>query len=153
MSLKRWKAGLLPIESSMNGLPGVVRIKSTSAFGMAVIYVYFTDDTDIYFARQLVAERLNAALPELPEMDEPPSLGPISTGLGQIFIYYLTADEDLPTGGMPLDIYLRDLNDRVVKYQLQSVPVLPRCFQWGPCTAVSDTGQSQLSAGVRCIPG
>lgn len=120
-----------PIESSMNGLPGVVRIKSTSAFGMAVIYVYFTDDTDIYFARQLVAERLNAALPELPEMDEPPSLGPISTGLGQIFIYYLTADEDLPTGGMPLDIYLRDLNDRVVKYQLQSVPGVTEVLSMG----------------------
>ncbi len=47
-----------PIESAMNGLPGVRQIKSTSAFGMAVIYVYFEDDVNIYFARQLVAERL-----------------------------------------------------------------------------------------------
>ncbi len=46
-----------PIESAMNGLPGVTQIKSTSAFGMAVIYVYFRDNVDIYFARQLVAER------------------------------------------------------------------------------------------------
>jgi cobalt-zinc-cadmium resistance protein CzcA len=50
-----------PIESAMNGLPHVTQIKSTSAFGMAVIYVYFEDDVDIYFARQLVGERLSAA--------------------------------------------------------------------------------------------
>src|SRR5210317_2648320 len=81
-----------PIESAMNGLPGVKQIKSTSAFGMAVIYVYFEDSVDIYFARQLVAERLAAASAELPDMDELPTLGPISTGLGQIFIYYLTID-------------------------------------------------------------
>src|SRR5210317_222974 len=50
-----------PIESTMNGLPGVTQIKSTSAFGMAVIYVYFADDVDMYFARQLVGERLASA--------------------------------------------------------------------------------------------
>ena len=66
-----------PIESAMNGLPGVTEIKSTSAFGMAVIYIYFDDDVDIYFARQLVAERLSSVVTELPEMHEPPTLGPI----------------------------------------------------------------------------
>jgi cobalt-zinc-cadmium resistance protein CzcA len=111
-----------PIESAMNGLPGVTQIKSTSAFGMAVIYVYFEDDTDIYFARQLVAERLASAVPELPEMEEPPILGPISTGLGQIFIYYLTMDESVDTGGKEPNTYLRELNDWVVKFQLQTVP-------------------------------
>ncbi len=120
-----------PIESSMNGLPGVTRIKSTSAFGMAVIYIYFQDDVDIYFARQLVAERLVAAMPDLPDMDEPPGLGPISTGLGQIFIYYLTADEDVDTDGMPLDLYLRDLNDRVVKYHFQTVPGVTEVLSMG----------------------
>lgn len=111
-----------PIESAMNGLPGVTQIKSTSAFGMAVIYVYFSDDTDIYFARQLVAERLASAMTELPEMHEPPTLGPISTGLGQIFIYYLTLDESIDTGGKDPNTYLRELNDWVVKFQLQTVP-------------------------------
>ncbi len=112
-----------PIESAMNGLPKVQQIKSTSAFGMAVIYVYFEDDVDIYFARQLVAERLAAASAELPKMDEPPALGPISTGLGQIFIYYLTADsEKVDTGGKDLSTWLRELNDWVVKFQLQTVP-------------------------------
>ncbi len=120
-----------PIESSMNGLPGVTRIKSTSAFGLAVVYVYFEENIDIYFARQLVSERLTAAMAELPEMDEPPGLGPISTGLGQIFIYYLTADENIDTDGMPLDMYLRDLNDRVVKYQLQTVPGVTEVLSMG----------------------
>ncbi len=111
-----------PIESAMNGLPKVTQVKSTSAFGMAVVYVYFQDDVDIYFARQLVAERLAAASAELPEMDEPPSLGPISTGLGQIFIYYLTADSTkVDTGGKDLSTWLREINDWVVKFQLQTV--------------------------------
>ena len=111
-----------PIESAMNGLPKVTQVKSTSAFGMAVVYVYFEDDVDIYFARQLVAERLSAASAELPETDEPPTLGPISTGLGQIFIYYLTADpEVVDTGGKELATWLRELNDWVVKFQLQTV--------------------------------
>lgn len=111
-----------PIESAMNGLPGVTQIKSTSAFGMAVIYVYFHDDVDMYFARQLVGERLASAMPDLPEMHEPPVLGPISTGLGQIFIYYLALDANADTGGKSPDLYLRELNDWVVKYQLQTVP-------------------------------
>ncbi|MFC1746052.1 efflux RND transporter permease subunit [Candidatus Riflebacteria bacterium] len=110
-----------PIESKMNGLPGVRQIKSTSAFGMAVIYVYFEDDIDIYFARQIVNERLNNALAELPAMHEPPKLGPISTGLGQIFIYYLTIDGNVDTGGKSSLNYLREVNDWVVKYQLQTV--------------------------------
>jgi len=111
-----------PIEAAMNGLPGVTEIKSTSAFGMAVIYVYFRDSVDIYFARQLVAERLASAMADLPEMHEPPALGPISTGLGQIFIYYLTLDEGVDTGGKEPNTYLRELNDWVVKFQLQTVP-------------------------------
>jgi len=112
-----------PIESAMNGLPDVTQIKSTSAFGMAVIYVYFEDSTDIYFARQLVSERLASVLPELPAMDEPPTLGPISTGLGQIFLYYLEADPArVDTEGKPMNTWLRELNDWVVKFQLQTVP-------------------------------
>ena len=82
-----------PVENAMNGLPGVTLVKSTSAFGMSVIYVYFTDDTDIYFARQLVSQRLGSAVQDLPEMIDTPVLGPISSGLGEVFMYYLTLDE------------------------------------------------------------
>jgi cobalt-zinc-cadmium resistance protein CzcA len=111
-----------PIESAMNGLPDVTQIKSTSALGMAVVYVYFKDGTDIYFARQLVAERLAGVMAELPEMHEPPTLGPISTGLGQIFLYFLEADPAVvDTEGKPLDTWLRELNDWLVKFQLQTV--------------------------------
>ena len=110
-----------PIESVMNGLPGVKQVKSTSAFGMSVVYVYFNDDIDIYFARQVVNERLSEAVAKMPDLEEKPKLGPISTGLGQVFIYYLQADEHVDTGGMDLLSYLRDINGWVVKYQLQTV--------------------------------
>ena len=76
----------------------------------------------MYFARQLVAERLAGAMSELPEMDEPPALGPISTGLGQIFIYYLTLDDTVDTAGKDANTYLRELNDWVVKFQLKTTP-------------------------------
>lgn len=118
-----------PIESAMNGLPGVRQVKSTSAFGMAVIYVYFNDSVDIYFARQIVAERLASA--ELPDMEERPGLGPISTGLGEVFMYYLTADDDVDTEGKPLDVYLREVNDWTVKYQLQTVPGVTEILSMG----------------------
>ncbi|MFH1278497.1 MAG: CusA/CzcA family heavy metal efflux RND transporter [Candidatus Eisenbacteria bacterium] len=120
-----------PIESAMNGLPGVNLIKSTSAFGMAVVYVYFDDDFDIYFARQIVAERLTSASADLPKMHEPPRLGPISSGLGEVFMYYLTADATVNTEGKPLDAYLRELNDWVIKYQLQTVPGVTEILSMG----------------------
>jgi cobalt-zinc-cadmium resistance protein CzcA len=111
-----------PVESVMNGLPGIKQIKSTSAFGMSVVYVYFDDDTDIYFARQIVSERLNEAISQLPDLPEKPKLGPISTGLGQIFIYYLSIEPGTDTEGKDPTVYLRDINDWIVKYQLQTVP-------------------------------
>lgn len=111
-----------PIETAMNGLPDVTQVKSTSAFGMAVIYVYFKDEVDIYFARQLVGQRLSSVMADLPEMHEPPILGPISTGLGQVFLYYLTIEDGVDTGGKAPDTYLREINDWMVKFQLQTVP-------------------------------
>ena len=111
-----------PIESAMNGLPGVSLVKSTSAFGLAVVYVYFKDGTDMYFARQLVGERLNQVMTQLPPKLPVPTLGPISTGLGQVFIYYLSAEPGLDSHGLEVNTYLRDLNDWVIKYQLQTVP-------------------------------
>ncbi len=120
-----------PIESAMNGLPDVTLVKSTSAFGMAVIYVYFKDNVDIYFARQLVSERLNSVVDQLPQGLAKPELGPISSGLGQVFIYYLKADGEVDTGGKDLNTYLRELNDWVVKYQLQTVPGVTSILSMG----------------------
>ena len=110
-----------PIESAMNGLPDIKQIKSTSAFGMSVVYVYFNDDVDMYFARQIVAERLTEAASQLPDLPEKPKLGPISSGLGQVFTYYLSMDAGTDTEGKDPTVYLRDVNDWIVKYQLQTV--------------------------------
>ncbi|MDD3154944.1 MAG: CusA/CzcA family heavy metal efflux RND transporter [Victivallaceae bacterium] len=121
-----------PIENAMSGLPSVTLVKSTSGFGMGVIYVYFKDSVDIYFARQLVAERLRGAESLLPSGIPKPELGPISTGLGQIFIYYLQADaEKTKTEGKELNTYLRELNDFIVKPQLQSVPGVTAILSMG----------------------
>jgi cobalt-zinc-cadmium resistance protein CzcA len=98
---------------------------------MAVVYVYFEDDVDIYFARQIVAERLSGAMAELPEMHEPPVLGPISTGLGEVFMYYLTADETADTEGKDRLTWLREINDWVVKFQLQTVPGVTEILSMG----------------------
>jgi len=132
-----------PIETTMNGLPNVTRIQSTSAFGMSVIYVYFSDDTDIYFARQLVSERLSAAMADLPDLHEPPALGPISTGLGQIFLYYLELEEGADTDGLDPLTYLRDLNDWVVKRQLQTIPGV---------TDILSAGGHVLQYQIRLLP-
>ncbi len=121
-----------PIESTMCGLPGVELVKSTSSFGLGVVYVYFNDSTDIYFARQLTAERLSASESLLPPGMPKPELGPISTGLGQVFIYYLQADKSLvDTEGKELNSYLRELNDFVVKRQLQTVPGVTAILSMG----------------------
>ena len=121
-----------PIEKAMNGLPGVSMVKSTSAFGMAVIYVYFRDDVDIYFARQLVNQRLVSAMPDLPDLEEAPILGPISSGLGEVFMYYLTVDSSTADlNGKDPGTYLREINDWQVKYQLQTIPGITEVLSMG----------------------
>src|SRR6476620_9222876 len=79
-----------PIENVMNGIPGVSRVESVSKFGLSVVTVYFSDETDIYFARQEVFERLSIAKDNLPSGIEP-SMGPITTGTGQIYLYEITS--------------------------------------------------------------
>jgi len=121
-----------PIEKAMNGLPGVSLVKSTSAFGMAVIYVYFRDDVDIYFARQLVNQRLVSAMPDLPDLEEAPVLGPISSGLGEVFMYYLTVDSTTADlNGKDPGTYLREINDWQIKYQLQTIPGITEVLSMG----------------------
>jgi len=105
-----------PIEAAMNGLPELEKIRSVSNFGLSVVNVYFSDNVDIYFARQLVGERIQEARDKIPEGMGEPSLGPISTGMGLILFYYL---EDT-TGSYDLE-QLRTLHDRIVKFNLQTV--------------------------------
>ncbi|MFX8331644.1 efflux RND transporter permease subunit, partial [Acinetobacter baumannii] len=78
------------------GLPGVEQVRSLSAFGLSLVSVYFTDSTDIYFARRLVDERLAEAKARIPAGYGEPQLGPNSTGLGQVFWYTIeSADQKL----------------------------------------------------------
>lgn len=105
-----------PIEIAMSGLPKVDEIRSTSNFGLSVINIYFEDGTDVYFARQVVGERLGEAAEAIPEGFGTPKMGPISTGLG-IIMYYRLVDE---TGERSL-VELREIADWMIKYPLQSV--------------------------------
>jgi len=105
-----------PVEVTMNGLPGLERVRSVSNFGLSVVNVYFEEGTDIYFARQLVNERLQEAREQIPEGLGEPQMGPISSGLGQILFYYLE-DE---TGQHTLE-ELRTIQDWIVKRNLQTL--------------------------------
>jgi len=106
-----------PVEAAMNGLPDLEKIRSVSNFGLSVVNIYFKDGTDIYFARQLVNERLQEARDQIPEGFGEPEMGPISTGMGLIMFYYL----DDATGKYSLT-ELRTIQDWLIKYQLQTVP-------------------------------
>lgn len=104
-----------PIESVMNGLPDVTAVRSISKTGLSVVTVVFEDDIDIYFARQLVLERLQLAKERIPEGLGDPEMGPITSGLGQIYKYILVGE-----GKSPME--LRTINDWLVKFQLRTVP-------------------------------
>lgn len=106
-----------PVESSMNGLPGVENIRSVSNFGLSVVNVYFEDGMDIYFCRQLVGERLTEARESIPDGFGEPAMGPISTGMGLVLFYYL---ED--TTGQYSLTELRSIQDWIIKFNLQNVP-------------------------------
>jgi heavy metal efflux system protein len=104
-----------PIETTMNGLPGVVEIRSISRTAVSAVTVVFNDDTNVWFARQLVSERLKLAEAEIPDGYGRPELGPVSTGLGEIYEFYLVSAHHTP-------MELRTLLDWVVAYKLRSVP-------------------------------
>lgn len=113
-----------PIEVAMNGLPGITRVQSTSTFGLSVVSIYFEDDVDVYFARQLVFERLEAARGEIPEGLGEPEMGPITTGLGQVYQYIVEGE-----GYDPME--LRNIQDWIVKFQLRTVPGVTDVLSFG----------------------
>src|SRR6056297_2344630 len=106
-----------PIEAKMTGLPKVREIRSVSNFGLSVVNIYFEDGTDIYFARQVVGEKLGEAREEIPDGFGDPKMGPIATGQGQILYYYLK-----DTTGTYSLTELRTIQDWIVKFNLQTVP-------------------------------
>ena len=104
-----------PVETAMSGLPKVEQIRSVSKFGLSVVTVVFEEGTDIYWARQLVGERLSEARDAIPEEYGEPGMGPISSGLGEIYQFEVRG-EDYSL------MELRDILDWSVGYQLRSVP-------------------------------
>ena len=107
-----------PVEVSMSGLPDIVEIRSVSKVGLSAVTVVFDDSVDTYFARQLVNERLSQAREQIPESVGSPELGPISTGLGEIYHYEVKA-----APGSNYDATsLRTIEDWSVRRQLLGVP-------------------------------
>jgi cobalt-zinc-cadmium resistance protein CzcA len=112
-----------PLENAMAGLPQLVYTRSISRYGLSQITAVFEEGTDIYFARQQVSERLIAAQAALPPALEP-ALGPIATGLGEIFMFTVDAEPGatLPDG-RPIDqTELRAVHDWIIRPQLLRVP-------------------------------
>jgi cobalt-zinc-cadmium resistance protein CzcA len=112
-----------PIETVMSGLPHLEQTRSLSRYGLSQITVIFKDGTDIYFARQLVNERIQAAKEKLPP-GVTPTMGPISTGLGEIYLWTVEAKPNAKkSDGTPYTITdLREIQDWIIKPQLRNVP-------------------------------
>ncbi len=112
-----------PIETAMAGLPGLDYTRSLSRYGLSQVTVVFKDGTDIYFARQQVGERILQARGQLPPGIEP-AMGPITTGLGEIFMYTVEARPDArgPDGAAYTPRDLRSIQDWIIKPQLRTVP-------------------------------
>jgi len=111
-----------PLETVMSGLPKLDYVRSLSRYGLSQLTVVFEDGTDIYFARQLVNERIQQAAGQLPP-DVDPTMGPIATGLGEIFMYTVeTAGNGLKDDGTPYTpMDLRTIQDWIVRPQLMTV--------------------------------
>ncbi|KWA19198.1 efflux RND transporter permease subunit [Burkholderia territorii] len=111
-----------PVETAMAGLPGLEQTRSISRYGLSQVTVIFKDGTDIYFARQLVNERIQEAKDKLPA-GIAPAMGPTSTGLGEIYLWTVEADAAArkPDGTRYTAADLRELQDWVVRPQLRNV--------------------------------
>lgn len=112
-----------PVESALMGIPGAAGVRSTSKFGLSLITVPFPDGTDVYFARQLVQQRLGDAKGALPAGVEP-ALGPVSTPMGELYQFVLSSDSLSLT-------QLKTLNDYVIRPRLRTVPGVSEVNSWG----------------------
>jgi cobalt-zinc-cadmium resistance protein CzcA len=111
-----------PVETAISGIPGLSNVRSVSKFGFSQVVATFEDGTSIYDARQLVLERINSV--NLPQGIERPTLGPIATGLGEVFHYILHS----PSRSLE---ELRTLHDWVVRPELRRVPGVAEVNSWG----------------------
>ena len=111
-----------PVEQSISGLPGLTTVRSVSKFGFSQVAAIFDDDTNIYLARQVVSERLASA--DLPDSVGRPALGPVATGLGEVFQYLVHSATRSPTE-------LRTLHKWVIRPQMVQVPGVAEINTWG----------------------
>src|SRR5690554_7025226 len=110
------------VETALAGLPNLSYTRSLSRYGLSQVTAVFSEDTDIYFARNLINSRLGSIKNQLPQGLDP-QMGPIATGLGEIYTYSLSAKEDtLQSNGQAYDtMALREIHDWIVKPQLALV--------------------------------
>jgi len=119
-----------PVESALAGLPKVQEIRSVSLFGLSYVAVYFEDDMDIYFARQLVNERLQEIGDRLPEGYGKPSMGPNTSGLGQVYWYTVERAPGI-TKDQVSDMDLRTWQEWTVRLILRTAPGVDDVSSWG----------------------
>ena len=104
-----------PVETAMNGMQGVEEIRSLSRFGLSVVTVVFKDNINLYFARQQIGERLSLAKENIPAGFGTPEIGPVTTGLGEVYQFVVRGKDHSP-------MELRTLLDWQIGYRLRSVP-------------------------------
>jgi cobalt-zinc-cadmium resistance protein CzcA len=114
-----------PVEIAISGLPRLIGVRSISKFGLSQVTVTFEDGTDIYFARQLINERLGTV--ELPEGIEHPEMGPVATGLGEVFHYLVVGKGDNP----PSLTELTTIQEWLIAPQLRQVAGVAEVNTWG----------------------
>ncbi|HKU37128.1 MAG TPA: CusA/CzcA family heavy metal efflux RND transporter [Polyangiales bacterium] len=124
-----------PVESALNGLPGVETLRSVSRYGLSAVTIVFEDGTDVLRARQLVFERLSQVRDALPPTAEP-ELSPLSTGLGEILLFEVRAralcpKDAPPTPGCHTAMELRSLLDWFIAFELRTVPGVVEVNSWG----------------------
>ena len=118
-----------PVELEMANLPGVKEIRSISKFGLSVVTIVFDDDMGTYLPRQLIAEKIKTASEKIPEGFGTPEMGPISTGLGEIYQYILDTEPGYDSVYSIMD--LRTIQDWIVKRQLSGIPGVVEINTWG----------------------
>ncbi|MCT4629558.1 CusA/CzcA family heavy metal efflux RND transporter [Winogradskyella sp.] len=118
-----------PVELEMANLPDVEEIRSISKFGLSVVTIVFKDDIGTYLPRQLIAEKIKSASEKIPEGFGSPEMGPISTGLGEIYQYILDVEPEYKERYSVQD--LRTIQDWVIKRQLSGIPGVVEVNTWG----------------------
>ncbi len=118
-----------PVELEMANLPGVKEIRSVSKFGLSVVTIVFEDRMGTYLPRQLISEKIKTATENIPEGFGTPEMGPITTGLGEIYQYVLDVDSSHRSDYSTMD--LRTIQDWIVKRQLSGIPGVVEVNTWG----------------------